>query len=65
MFSDTDSLCYHIMEADILSQLSQIAAFMDFSNYDSLHPLYSTQNAFIPGRLAKSEYFNKSSELND
>ena len=50
LFSDTDSLCYFIKEGDLTNKLSSIAQLLDFSNYESNHPLFSLRNKCIPGK---------------
>jgi len=50
LFSDTDSLCYFIKEGDLTDKLSSIAQLLDFSNYNSNHPLFSLRNKCVPGK---------------
>lgn len=50
LFSDTDSLCYYIKDTDVQEKLRSIRHLMDFSNYDTDHPLYSTENKCVPGK---------------
>ena len=45
-----DSLCYEVTNTDVYKALAS-ADFMDFSNYDKSHPLYSTCNYLKPGYL--------------
>lgn len=50
LFSDTDSLCYHIKDSAMQEKLVSIRHMLDFSNYNQNHPLYSTENKCVPGK---------------
>ena len=56
MYQDTDSFFLHIATPDVYSDFQSpcLNDFMDFSNYPSHHPLYSTSNSKVPG-LFKDE----------
>lgn len=54
LFSDTDSLCYHIRDNAMYEKLESIKHMMDFSNYKETHPLYSTENKCVPGKYVIS-----------
>ena len=49
-FMDTDSFLYQIYLPDIKSKLMEISEWLDFSNYEKTHPLYSQENMNKPGR---------------
>ena len=49
-FTDTDSLLYKIYKPNIDAELKKIGIFMDFSNYEKDHPLYSNDNKKVPGK---------------
>lgn len=49
LYTDTDSLIYHVFTDDLYKDLQQMQEFFDFSNYPSDHPLFSTQKKKIPG----------------
>jgi hypothetical protein len=51
LFTDTDSLCYHIQTEDLYKDmLGDLDAF-DTSNYPKDHPLYSTINGKVLGKF--------------
>ena len=47
LFTDTDSLCYAVDDADLVSGMADIRSFFDFSEYPTDHPLYSTTNTKV------------------
>ena len=50
LFTDTDSLCYHIFhDGDIYDELKN-NDLIDFSNYDPKHPNYTKRNRLVPGK---------------
>jgi hypothetical protein len=51
LFTDTDSLCYHIQTDDLYSDMAQNLDSYDISNYDETHPLFSSKNAKIVGKF--------------
>lgn len=52
LFTDTDSLTYHIETEDLYRDMLPLRdEFFDTSNYPSDHPLYSTANAKVVGKL--------------
>ena len=40
LFTDTDSLCYHVLEQDIFKIIGENKEYFDLSNYDKKHELY-------------------------
>ena len=42
LFTDTDSLCYHVLEQDIFKFIGENQEYFDLSNYDKNHELYDT-----------------------
>ncbi len=51
LFTDTDSLCYLIETEDVYADMAQDAQHFDFSDYPSDHPLFSTQNKKVIGKM--------------
>jgi hypothetical protein len=51
LFSDTDSLCYHIFTNDIYQDMLPYQDLLDTSNYPRDHPLYSSTNAKVIGKM--------------
>ena len=51
LFTDTDSLCYHIETQDIYKDMAEMSHFFDTSNFDPSHPLYSKDNAKVLGKM--------------
>lgn len=50
LFTDTDSLCYHIETEDAYKDLEgDLGTYFDFSAYPEDHPLHSTKNKKVPG----------------
>ena len=54
LFTDTDSLCCEIETDDIYQDMSESMDLFDTSNFDPDHPLYSTHNHRVLGKM-KSE----------
>ena len=44
LFTDTDSLCYHIKKQDIFKIIGENKNLFDLSNYDKSHELYDGAN---------------------
>lgn len=51
LFTDTDSLCYHIKTDDIYEDMKQQSDLYDFSDYDKAHPCYSASNKKVIGKM--------------
>ena len=51
LFTDTDSLCYHIETQDIYDDMKADAFHFDTSDYPADHPLHSTANKKIIGKM--------------
>ena len=51
MFTDTDSLLYHVTTPDLNAKLCKIANDLDTSNYPTDHPLYSNENKKVVGKF--------------
>jgi hypothetical protein len=51
LFTDTDSLCYHITTPNLIEDLKDIKDEFDFSEYDKNHPLYSPDNLAVLGKM--------------
>ena len=50
LFTDTDSLCYHIETEDVYKDLEgELGTYFDFSAYPQDHPLFSNTNKKVPG----------------
>ena len=49
LYTDTDSLVYHVQTEDLYSDLNSLKEYFDFSNYDPSHSLFSSRNKKIPG----------------
>ena len=58
LFTDTDSLCYHFKEENILEN-PDVKKVMDFSNYKKDHPLFDESVKKVPG------YFKNESPHNN
>jgi len=54
LFMDTDSLCCEIQTTDLYSDMSEAMDLFDTSNFEPDHPLYSTRNHRVLGKM-KSE----------
>ena len=51
LFTDTDSLCYHIETEDVYKDMRKHSELFDTSDYPPTHPNYSKQNAKIVGKM--------------
>lgn len=51
LFTDTDSLTYHIITEDIYKDMKQHSNMFDFSDYPNNHPLHSDKNKKIIGKF--------------
>jgi hypothetical protein len=51
LFSDTDSLCYHLFTDDLYRDMSAYIDLLDTSAYPRDHPLYSPVNAKVIGKM--------------
>jgi len=54
LFTDTDSLCCEIQTDDLYNDMSEAMDLFDTSNFEPDHPLYSTRNHRVLGKM-KSE----------
>ena len=55
LMTDTDSLVYHVATDDLYSDMMQNLLEFDTSDYPKKHPLHSTVNKKVPGKM-KDEY---------
>ena len=51
LFTDTDSLCYHIQTKDVYADMLKRPSLFDTSDYPSDHPLHSKTNAKVVGKM--------------
>lgn len=51
LFTDTDSLTYHIITEDLYQDMKQDQHLYDTSNYPKDHALYSTVNKKVIGKF--------------
>jgi hypothetical protein len=51
LFTDTDSLCYHIKNEDLYKDLEEIKDLCDFSDYPKEHPLFNETNRATIGKM--------------
>ena len=51
LFTDSDSLCYEIKTDSIYQEMAQDSHLFDTSDYPSSHPLYSTTNKKVLGKM--------------
>jgi hypothetical protein len=51
LFSDTDSLCYHIFTEDLYRDMQEYRHLLDTSAYPQDHLLHSTTNAKVIGKM--------------
>jgi hypothetical protein len=51
LFTDTDSLCYEVQTDDIYSDMGGMKDLFDFSEYPTDHPLYSSDNCAVFGKM--------------
>lgn len=53
LFTNTDSLTYHIKTDDLYQDMKQDLHLYDTSNYPQDHPLYSTKNKKVIGKIQR------------
>jgi len=51
LFSDTDSLCYHVFTDDVYRDMLEYRNMLDTSGYPRDHPLYSAENMKVIGKM--------------
>jgi hypothetical protein len=51
LFTDTDSMCYHIETPDVYADMGKMASHFDTSDYPEEHPLYSKANKKVVGKF--------------
>jgi hypothetical protein len=51
LFTDTDSLCYHVKNQDIFKIIKENKQFFDLSNYPKSHELYDGTNNKVIGKF--------------
>jgi hypothetical protein len=51
LFTDTDSLCYHIKNVDVFDIMKNNKDYFDLSNYPKNHPLYDGTNNKVIGKF--------------
>ena len=51
LYSDTDSFIYQVFTKDVYKDMEGLRDQFDFSNYPSSHPLYSTVNKKVTGKM--------------
>ena len=51
LFTDTDSLCYHIKTPDVYEDMYRDLSLYDTSNYPAQHKLFSKKNAKVLGKF--------------
>ena len=51
LFTDTDNLCYEITTPDIYEDMTSDSYYFDMSDYRQDHPLYSTINKKVLGKM--------------
>ena len=51
LFTDTDSLVYHIETNDLYAELATHREYYDFSNYPANHPLFGEENKMVLGKM--------------
>ena len=51
LFTDTDSLCYHIKTSDVYEDMYRDLSLYDTSNYPAQHTLFSKKNAKVLGKF--------------
>jgi len=51
LFKDTDSLCCQIHTTDLYTDMSEAMDLIDTSNFEPDHPLYSTRNHRVLGKM--------------
>ena len=55
LFTDTDSLCYHIKTKDLYEDFKEIKDLLDTSDFPKEHPLYDVKNKKIIGKFKLEE----------
>jgi hypothetical protein len=51
LFTDTDSLCYHLFNNDVYRDMLDYHALLDTSSYSRDHPLYSSDNMKVIDKI--------------
>ena len=51
LFTDTDSLCFHIKGFDVFELMKNNKSYFDLSNYDKNHELYDKTNNKVIGKF--------------
>jgi len=51
LFTDTDSLCLMIETPDLFKSINEMKQHYDLSNFPKDHPMYSTINKKVPGKM--------------
>jgi hypothetical protein len=51
MFTDTDSLCYHVRTEDLYKDQQENSEYFDTSNYAKDSPYYDPTNKKVPGKM--------------
>lgn len=51
LFTDTDSLCYHIRKQDIYEIIKENKDLFDLGNYDKNHPMFDPTNDKVMGKF--------------
>jgi hypothetical protein len=51
LFTDTDSLVYHVETEDLYADLAAHREYFDFSGYPHNHPLFSDDNKMVVGKM--------------
>jgi hypothetical protein len=51
LFTDTDSLCYHVFTNDVYRDMPDYRDLLDTSSYPRDHPLYSANNMKVIGKM--------------
>ncbi len=62
LFTDTDSLCYHIRKQDIFKIMKENKEYFDLSDYPKDHELYDETNKKVIGKL-KNESIKQITEF--
>ena len=62
LFTDTDSLCYHIKNKDPFEFMKEKKSLFDLSNYDRKNDLYDTTNKKVIGKF-KNESIKQITEF--
>jgi hypothetical protein len=51
LFTDTDSLCYHLITDDVYRDMLEYIHLLDTINYPRDHPMYSADNMEVIGKM--------------